>query len=71
MIRIVTLVNVFANLNQDDLTITIGCQGWLYFEFVCTVDAITTLCQKLTCVVRFFSDHCLPGDDAGFTDPDP
>ncbi|KAI0278074.1 hypothetical protein BGY98DRAFT_975877 [Russula aff. rugulosa BPL654] len=34
MIRIVTLVNVFANLFQNDLFSSIGCQGWLYFEFI-------------------------------------
>lgn len=37
VIRVVALVNVLANLVQNNLRHSIGCQGWLYFEFVRTV----------------------------------
>jgi len=40
VIRVVTLVNVLANLNQSDLSKSIGCQGWLYFEFTTAYLAI-------------------------------
>jgi hypothetical protein len=76
VIRLVTLVNVLANLIQSNLEKSIGCQGWLYFEFVRTVLMPSQiLCEELTCIVvpRFIviSDYCLSGDDTGFIAIDP